>query len=314
MSCVILDTRKLLVANTAGDSISIISFDEDGYHVKTKSIFQMLKNNKCLKGIDRVEKIGIHQLYNDEEETDIIYTVNSYDNSIFKINIKKYIIEAYAYVGKFPTHLAIFKDRIFIANSDSNSVSVVDKKTFELIENISVGEKPHGLILDNNNLYVANSNGYSMDIINLDDYTIKRKSLPYNPLHFYMYKDKLYIIAAMSNGMLNSYMIIYSTVENRILKKLSINNMIYNIIYKADINCIYTPNVSDGYLYKIEFGEVDYIKKYYIGGMPCNLVDMGECIYISDVLNNQIIVFNYKNETMETKLSVDKEPNGLLII
>ncbi|WDV44754.1 hypothetical protein PV797_14675 [Clostridiaceae bacterium M8S5] len=310
----IFESKKLLIANTAEDSISIISFDDENFNVRTKSLYDMHFNNRTLKCINRVEKVGIHQLYRDKT-TDLIYTVNSYDNSIFKIDIKENNILSHTYVGKCPTHLAMFEDRIFVSNSDSNSVSVVDKESFELIENISVGEKPHGIVLDNVNkkIFVANSSGYSMDIIDLYDYSIERVPLSYNPLHFYMFKENLYIIAGMSNGMLSSHIMIYNLIKKDIIKEVKVCNMIHNICCTSE-NSIFTPNVSDGYLYKIEFGEIDYTKRYHVGGMPCNLVNIDNYIYINDILNNIIIVFNHKNGKIKTRIKVGKEPSGMLIV
>lgn len=315
VSCVIFGSNKLLISNTLGDSISIISLENECFKIDTVSVFDMISEGNKLEVVNRIEKIGIHQLYRDEKEG-IIYSVNSYDNSVFKIDIENKRILDHVYVGKNPSHLSLCNDLIFVTNSDSNSISVIEQKSFELIENISVGEKPHDIILDskNNKIYIANSNGYSMDVIDVDRNKIKRINLKYNPLHFKLYEDKLYIIAGMSNGMHNSYISIFDTNEEKSIKEVEIENMIYNIECGVNGSCIYTPNIGDGFLYKIDFGEIDYIKKYPIGGMPCNLKSVDQYIFISDVLNNKVVVFDHKNEKVVTRLKVGKEPNGIMFL
>src|SRR5699024_856347 len=67
-----------------------------------------------------------------------ILLINSWDNSLFKINLKEEDLLNYINVGKYPISISLFKDKIYVLNSDSSSISINDKKEFINIENIFI--------------------------------------------------------------------------------------------------------------------------------------------------------------------------------
>jgi len=304
--------KKLIVANTGSDSLSIVDILNN---------FKV-ENISLLKGWEKEERhidkpsIGPHQLILSENEN-IVYTVNSYNNSLFKVNINKKIIEDVIYVGCFPTHLQIFGDFLYITNSDSNSISVIDIENFLLIENISVGEKPHDIKFNKNDgkIYVANNSGYSISVIgqsNHEEETIRMKS---NPLHILIDNNKMYILSSLTNGMLNSNITVLDLEDKRVINSIDITGVAMDMVLIKEEDILFVTNGEDGYLYKLDMANSKVSNSYHIGGMPNGIIwDEENLIFITDALNNSVIVFDYLKGEIIKNIEVGLDPNGLILI
>lgn len=307
-----LHENKLVVANTGSDSLSIINIDTYSL-LDTIFLCELAKLKKC-KISSNGPYIGPHHIcFNNDN---IVYSANSYDNSVYKINIKSKQIEDMVYVGSFPSHLVLHDGHIYVTNSDSNSISVIEEKEFNVIENIPVGERPHDIKIDksNNRLYISNNNGYSVHMIDLKLNTDKRIRLKYNPVHIVIDENKLLILSPPSNGMINSKLVFYSLVEEKICKEINVNGVIVDLIIIGEEKLAYVTNVEDGNLYEIDLDEYKINSTYFMGGMPNKLVRRKNELYISDALNNRVAIFNLKQKKVICEIKVGIEPNGLIIV
>lgn len=306
--------NKLLVANTGSDSLTVI--DLKNYDTNTFQLYSMKEKYDNISSYRKTPKIGTHQLAVGSNP-DIIYSVNSYDNSVFKIDIVNKRVEDVVYVGCYPTHIQIVNGQIYVTNSDSNSVSIIDEKEFVLIENIPVGEKPHDIKVDrsSNKIYVANSNGYSINVIHLDKAKEDKIKLDIHPLHLYLSSKKMYILSPQTNGMENSCISIFDLEKREIIQRIFIDDVIVDMATVIVKDILFTTNVSDGNLYKLDFEKNETINKYYLGGMPNNILwDEQDKLYITDIQKNIVNVFDYKGSNITNSIKVGFEPNGLIFI
>ncbi|MTI69740.1 MAG: YncE family protein [Firmicutes bacterium] len=312
-----LEVKKILVANVGSDSLSIVDLNND-FNMKEIFIHSMLKeneNNKKSFNSKDIPRIGVHQLI--KGECNILYSVNSYNNTLYKIDIEKEKVINSVHVGSYPTHMVLINNKIYITNSDSNSISVVDEDKFQLIENIAVNEKPHDIVYykKNREIYIANSNGYSISIFNLDTNKLEHFKLDVHPLHLYLRQDYMYILSSQNNGMKNSCILIFDINNKKILERIYIDDVIMNMTTVNDESIIFTTNISNGFLYKLNFNEKSIINKYYIGGMPNNILwDGKETLYITNTQKNILTVLNYPKGKIIRNIKVGKEPNGLLFL
>ena len=75
--------NRILVANTGSDTLTIID-PENQFKTETIYLYEMIKGyGNDINNI--ASKIGVHQIVK-SKNSNIFYTVNSYHNSIFKIN------------------------------------------------------------------------------------------------------------------------------------------------------------------------------------------------------------------------------------
>lgn len=302
--------NRLIVANTGSDSISII--DIDSYTLlDTISLCESTekKKNTTSKG----PYIGPHHICNNNN---IIYSANSYNNSVYKINISSKKVEDMVYVGSFPSHLVLHNGYIFVTNSDSNSISVIDEEEFNVVENIPVGERPHDIKLDkrNNKLYISNNNGYSIDVIDLRLNVQQRINFKYNPVHIVVGDKIIFVLSPPSNGMVDSKLVLYSLDEQKSFKEIDIDGVIVDLVNLEDNKTAYLTNVEDGNLYEIDLNEYKVRYTYFIGGMPNKIIKKNDELFISDALNKRIAIFNYKLGRIICSIKVGVEPNGLIII
>ncbi|WIV11443.1 YncE family protein [Proteiniborus sp. MB09-C3] len=303
--------NKLIVANTGSDSISIINID-------TYSLLDTIYLSESMKIKDKETSngpyVGPHHIC--FKEDNIIYSANSYNNSVYKINITFKKTEDMVFVGSFPSHLVRHNGLIYVTNSDSNSISVIEESAFNVIENIPAGERPHDIKVDkiNNRLFISNNNGYSIDIIDLSQNTERKIKLKYNPVHVAIDDDIMFVLSPPSNGMVDSKLIIYSLKEEKEIKVIDVQGVIVDMVITEDKKTAYVTNVEDGYLYEVDLFEYKIRSAYNIGGMPNNIIKKNDELFISDALNNRVVIFNYPKSKIICSLNVGIEPNGLIII
>lgn len=304
---------KLIVANAEGDSLSIIDL-KDGFKIENIYLSELLREFMNSSENANIPCMGPHEIvYNKNKGK--IYSINSYNNSIFKIDLKSKILENMVLVGCFPSHLKICNGNMYITNSDSNSISVVDEDKFDLIENIPVDEKPHGIEVDTSNakVYVANNNGHSINIIDLKSTKIDRIKLNCNPLHLYYQNGNIYILSS-ANGT-NSKIALLNLDTTTIQKIVEIEGVIIDLVIIEKKDILFVTNAENGYLYKIDLNESKVVDKYYLGGMPNNIIkdDFGY-LYITNGLNDTVSIFDSNQGKIIKILKVGKDPNGLIIV
>ncbi|WP_425448153.1 YncE family protein [Dethiothermospora halolimnae] len=305
--------RKLLVANSGSDSISIIDLEDD---FKCRTFFLDLYNNDKVNKVSSLPCLGPHQIIKSQNNKEL-YSINTYDNSIYKVCIDKQKIKGSLFTGCSPSHGGLLDEYILITNGDSNSISVIDEEEFQLIENISVGEKPHDIKIDkkNNKVYIANSDSYSIDVVNIYDNYQHRIKLPYKPFHIILKEKKIYVLCPQNNGMTESAVLIVDRHNEEILKKGYIKGVIMDMAILEEQGFMFITNIDDGYLYKMDMANMEIINKYHLSGMPNNILwDGNDKLFITNALKNQLVIFNILTERVERNIRVGLEPNGLLLL
>lgn len=305
--------NKLIVANTGGDSLNVVDLKANCIS-DTIYLCSRVNFNKCNRTISDGPYIGPHQVILGKDKK--LYSVNSYDNSVYRINMCSKEVEEAVLVGSFPSHIQMANGNIFVTNSDSNSISIIDEKEFHIIENIPVGEKPHDIKIDeiNNTIYVANNNGYSISIIDMNKSIEQHISLKYNPLHIVIINKTMVILCPPSNGMLCSKILILNLTNNEIIKDIEIAGVIFDMTISQDENIIYVTNAEDGCIYIININYGKIISKHHIGGMPNNIVFHDGKIFVSDALENKLTIFDCNYYVIIDSINVGLEPSGLTII
>lgn len=307
--------KRIVVANTGDDSLVFIdnwmSGEIEVVKIKELESFNptqtRTKFNSC--------HIGPYDLTTDGQK--YLYCSNIYDNSIIKIELNTRKVVDIVPVGRYPTCIRYYKNKIYTANSDSNSLSVVEENSFLLVENIPVGEKPVDIQIDEktNKIYVANGNGFSIDVIDLNGEKKKNIKLMNNPIKMIIDDGLMYILSNVNNGLNNSkiYVMDLETYSIR-----SINNLkgIFNNMIKVNgSEVIFITNMDNGYLYRMDVEKRNLLSRTYLGGMPNKLEwDGDNLLFISNVSNNVINIFDIELNKAIDSIEVGKEPNGILVV
>lgn len=294
--------EKIIVANTGEDSLSIIDTKND-YKIE-KIYFNSFP-------------LGPYGIYANHK-MDKIYTTNSYNNSVSKINLAKNKVVDLLAVGSCPTCIKGYNDLILISNSDSNSISIINEYYFKLMENISVGEKPNDIEIDKGTgkIYVANSNGHSIEVIDLEKNNIERISLKSNPIKIQLEKDFLYILSIKNEKYYNkSNLLILDLKSHKIIKTLDLIGIFNYMIKLKNKSIIFLSNIENGYLYIINIEKGKIIDKIYIGGMPNRILsNENNFLYITNINKNILSKVNYKERKVIKTINVGIEPNDLVFI
>lgn len=305
---------KLLVANAGCNSLTVVDVND----MKITDIIcldKLMYDSNYITFNREVPFYRTHCMAVNKERS-FLYLVNSFDDSIFKVDlIKKKIINA-IYAGSNPSHIQLLDDLIIVTNSDSNSISIIDENSFTLVENISVGIKPHDIKVDENTnkIYVSNSNGFSLNVISLYDDNIETIKLNTHPLHLYILNNFMYILSSQTNGMNCSYITKLDLKTHKVIKSIPIDEIILDMTIIND-NLLFTTNVSNGYIYKINNFSNKQTEKYFIGGMPTSIIwDEKNYLYITDIERDLLIVFDTIKSKVIKTIKVGEEPSALLLI
>ncbi len=306
---------RIIVANTGGDTLTLIN-SNDPYRKETISLYNLIsKEGKKTFFLENYQ-LGPWDLMINKEG--LIYSVNAYDNSVFKIDMDNRTILDSIKVGRFPTCIKSFNDNVFISNSDSNSISVIDENDFSLMENIPVGEKPTDIQIDKNyyKVYVANSNGYSIDILDLKRENVETIKLNKHPVKLVLEEDKIFVLCYVNNGVINySNLSVIELEGYKTVLSIELKGIFTSLIKITGKDIFYLSNIEDGCLYKIDLSNENNIKRLHLGGMPNNMYWDGKSkLYITNILDSLLTIFDTNNQKILNNIKVGKEPNGLLLL
>ena len=308
--------RKIVVANTRDDSLTFIEL-ENWTKIEKWNLKDSIKFNKNINM--QSIYLGPYELECDMEGN--LYCTNVYDNSILKIDLERKEIVDLLAVGKYPTCIKYFENKLFVANTDSNSISIVDVKDFLLVENIQLGEKPLDIEIDKENkmMYIANFSGQSIDIIDLKNYekiTIKLKD---TPVKMTIYNGKLLILSNINNGSLNKSNISnISLIDLKDYRKENIKSfggIFSNMLKLKGREIVFTTNMDNGYLYKIDIERRNLLSKTYLSGMPNKLEwDGNNLLFITNVSKNFLTIFDINSNKVLDNIEVGNEPNSVFLL
>lgn len=309
----ILKDKIIITGNIGDDSISIINLDYpynvDTYNLKSlkfdvdKDIMNLPKN-----------KFGPRDFcvnYNGN-----ILILNAYDESLMTLDLDNKVVVSMIKLGRFPICMKLFDGKIYILNCDSNSISILDEESYLVIEEIYLDEKPSDLQIDikENKIYIANSNGGSISVLNIIDNKLETIKLTTQPIRLIIDDSCIFILSYINNGILNySCMATLYKNTNKILSK-SIKGIFLDFI-KIDKDNFLLTNPEDGCLYNFNIVDGKLTKGIFLGGMPCRIVmDKNKNIYVTDLINNQVIIIDYKNKKIINKIDVGEDPQGIHLL
>jgi len=306
--------KKLLVANAGCDSLTIVDL-KDMSILENICLDKLINKSKPIFFNKQVPFFRTHCMAVNDKRG-FLYLVNSYDDSIFQIDLQKNEIINTIYPGSNPSHIQILDGLLIVTNSDSNSISIIEEESLTLVENISVGIKPHDIKVDEKTkkIYVANSNGYSISVITLNESEIGSIMLKSHPLHLHILDDLMYILSSQTNGMNSSYILILDLDNHEVIKTIPIDDVVIDMQIISE-KLIYVTNMSNGHIYKINIDKETKTDKYYLGGMPTSILwDKENHLYITDMERNLLLLFDIEKNCVTKKLKIGNEPNALLVL
>lgn len=296
--------KNVLIANTGEDTLTFVN-----------------RNDERIMGIINLQSfgnypIGPYELLSIDDT--FVYCINIYENSLYKINLKRKKVVDRLYTGTSPSCIDYFDNHLYVVNTDSNSISVIDMKNFSIVESIPVEEKPVDMIVDKQNkkIYVANSNSSSISIINLVNDKMETIKLSSNPLKIILEKRKIYILTSVDSAFINRSNIILWDLEKSKEEELVKLKGIFNTMIKINSSeIVFATNMGNGCLYRVDIRKNNILKKTNLSGLPNKLVwDKNRFLYITNLSTNTLSIFDIKTSKIITNIKVGREPNGILIL
>lgn len=241
--------------------------------------------------------------------------LNSYDESLMILDLTYNKVISTTKLGRSPICLRVFNSKIYILNCDSNSLSILDEETLTQLEEIYLEEKPSDFQIDCANFigYIANTNGNSISILNLNNHTMEVKSINSQPFRILIKDNCVYILSYINNGITNYSCISALSMDNLQVKEYKIKGIFIDFVMLDDSTFLLT-NPEDGYLYEFSRDNNKLIRKLLLGGMPGKIIKDLEMLYIIDILNNEVLIIDLKENIILEKIRVGKEPQGFLLL
>lgn len=301
-----LEYTKILVSNIGDNSLSLIDLE-------TKKVIQNISLRKIIG-----ENKNIGPSHMEISKDGLLYLVNSYDDSLMKIDIEEVSLINWIKVGRYPSCLGVFKDEIYVVNSDSNSISIIDEKEFTLIEDISLEERPTDMAIDREGfkIFIANANSHSISILDLNNNDIEHIRLDKQPIKIIIENNRLFLLSYVNNGIEN-----YSNLselginKQNTIRSIDFKGIFSDLIKIKDKEIFYMLNIDEGYLYRVFMDKEIKITKIYLGGMPNSICWDGENdLYITNSLSGLLSLVDESNQEIICNIRVGKEPNAILLL
>ena len=301
-----LNYSKVLVSNIGDDTLDYID-------LKTKKLIRKIPLRKLLGENGRIGPSNMKM-----SKDGFLYLVNSYDDSLVKIDINNLTLINYIKVGRYPICLSLLKDKIYVVNSDSNSISIIDENEFTSIENISLGERPTDIAIDKEGykVFVANANSHSISILDLSNNDMEEIRLDKQPIKIIIEDNRLFILSYINNGMENYSNLSELKINGQdTISSMNIKGIFVDLIKIKDKEVFYMLNIDEGYLYRISIGEEIQGSKIYLGGMPSSICwDEKNRLYITNGLSGLLTLVDESNQKIICNIRVGEEPNGTLLL
>ena len=293
---------SIMVCNTASDSLSIISLENDS--VYNIPLLLNKKNNLNSKGPHGIE------IYKNK-----ILTANSYDSSISVIDLnEKQTIETY-FIGAHPNDIKTYKNKGYILCGEINSLIVFDMKEKNTIFQINTDENPHSIAIDNNGIgYLCSLQGNSLEIIDCNKNILLKKFLGLNyPIKVIISKnlENIFVVESYLGEEREGYVNVLSKKDFSSLLKIKVGKSPVDIW--EENNSLYVSNFEDGTISIINLSLGKEVKRIYLGGMPRGIIKYKKNIFVGDYGNDRIVKIDLENKKIKN-IAVGKEPNAMILL
>lgn len=317
---ILLEVKKILAltSNLAEDSISIVDCDNN-YKVD-KLTFRKLQTNNISSKYDYPIgpfKLLLHPISN------LIYSVNCYNNTIYLIDYKNKTLLNKFCVGSFPNGMVVdwMKNLAYITNCDSNNISIIDINTGELLLQLYSGLMPVGIKFKENceELYIANMQEKKVSIINCKKTIIIHWiKVECSPLDILLSKDEkyLFISSACMGINRNGYISKIDIESNKVVKKIEVGIIPHKMLLSEDGNTLYATNFGSDDVSIINVDNLIGYETIKCSRMPKGIVIDKEkkYLYVTSLRDNVVDIININERRIEHKISVGKEPSDIILI
>lgn len=311
---VILVLGKIITSNYRDDSLTIIR-DMLNPKIININLKDLVGNRSKDIKLEKMDSIGPTTMAKDSLGN--LLLVNSWDDSLFKIDLEGMELLDAIKVGRHPTNIKLYEKKIYILNSDSRTLSLVDEGEFVLIESISLGGKPVDLQIDelNGYIYIANYDNYSINKIDIGLKKIKNIPLNFQPLKMIIQGDFVFVLSFLNGGPMNySKLSKIDINKNKIISSMRIRGAYYDFIKFEGRDFFALIDSQNSYLYELDLENKRINREIYLGGLPNRIISDGKYLYINDLLNDQLIILNALNYKIRHRIRVGKEPQGIFLL
>lgn len=299
----LLDYDKIITGNVGDDSISFVD-SKDPSNIENLYLKEIIEINN---------RLGPKAISINSKQQLLI--LNSYDESLLILDKDKKEVLRKISLGRFPIAIKSYDKKIFVLNCDSNSLSLFDEEEMLLLEEIYLDEKPSDLQLDleENKAYIANTNSNNICILDLIDYSMMKVHLSIEPFRLIIDHEYIYILSNVNNGVID-----YSSIS--ILKKDTLKINSYKIKgifidFALTDDILFLTNPEDGYLYSFDLKDYKLEKYIYLCQMPYKIIwNKFKILYITDLMNNQLLIVDLQKKEITYKINVGKEPEALYLL
>lgn len=309
-----LASKQIITANFGDDTLSIIT-KVSSLECKKVDLKELICKENNTVYIGGMNKIGPTEMLRDSYGN--LLVINSWDDSLFRIDLEEMILLESVKVGRYPLNIKLFNNKLYVLNADSSSLSIIDEKDLLVLESINLGGRPTDLTIDEigKNIYITNYENNKLCKINIDSGEMMNIELPFQPLKIINEEDAIYILSFMNNGLVNySNLSKINIEENKIIWSIRLKGTYYDFVKSKGKEYFRLIDSQNGYLYHLDAKNQRIKKGVYLGGLPSKIISDGENLYINDLLNDEIIILNELDHSIEYRVRVGKEPQGIFLL
>jgi YVTN family beta-propeller protein len=309
---------KLYVSNFIQNTVSVINLDLQQYG---RSVVHLEEKNYSIKNIT-VGRGPTEIEFN--SDLNVIYVINSKDNTVSVINGTTNKVNSTIKVGKEPARIEVNPDEnmIYVTNYGSNSVSVINGTTNKVNSTIKVGKEPVDIEVnpDENMIYVTNYGSNSVSVINgSSNMVVGILNVDEKPSNVEINFKVKRLYVSNSEGSINIKVIdLNDKLSTKILSHIPTgihpNEIVSGYANNNKTTMLYVTNTDSNSVSVID-GTTNLLKKSVpVGQKPNDIIFNKKTreLYVSNSLSNTLSVMDTNTETVKYTInSTGKNPQGL---
>ncbi|MBM7616324.1 YncE family protein [Alkaliphilus hydrothermalis] len=309
-----LSQGNLIVSNFSDDSISIVdvTIGKEVRRISLKTIGKFIPS----------QPLGPHHIALDSN-LKYLYVVNSFDNSLSKIDLIKEEIINTVMVGSCPSQVILCKKYgcIYVANSDSNSITVLDLNELSIQLQIPTDEMPHGMAMtkDQERIFVANREEKTLtEICTSLNEKKETHRVACNPWHLRLSGDGdlLFVVNYSHQEGEQGKVEIYDIHGMELVDEITLGKMPVEVASDWGNEHLYVTDSDLDQLYVYSLKEKRLLKSIKLNKMPHGIeIDYNKnLLFVSSIQNNVIDIVSCRSKRVIRSIEVGKEPTSVVII
>ncbi|GLF88977.1 hypothetical protein Saga11_02360 [Bacillus safensis] len=272
-----------------------------------------LQKNKTISSVDLKHPLtDLIQI-----NKDVIIATSKEGQSLIEINLKKGTATAYMDVKKGLTSLTYdaTSHTLIAADSQKNVVYLIDTQHKKIKATVKTGKLPSSMTLSSSGiLFVLNAESHTVSVIDIEkEKNIRTFSVLERPSGIHFDGQSIWIGGHGKSGTLNQSIFAYDPKTGKKQREIKLGVMPVAFFSEKKSSILYVLCHGDHTLYKVDTKTNKRLASVETGQNPNYITADTTSIYVSNLDDNSVSIFDKHSLIMKNRLNVPSGPYAIVL-